>query len=504
MKTEVIDVSPTQKEVKIEIDGETVRDVYNKIAKKYAQAVTVPGFRKGFAPVDIVKMRYKDEIKNETLRELLPDRVQQAIQENNLNPLGEPQLHLENAENVKLNGSEPLSLHVHVEVMPEIPTPDYQKLEGVRRVRPIDEAELERIIDQRRQQGATLMPIEDRKSQEGDTVIADLEGMFVGDDAENPEPIKVEDLEIKLGDAGIEKTFSDNLTGVEEDEEKEFTVEYPADFAAPGLAGKTVNYKAKIKSVGTMELPEADDEWAGSLEEGFGSMSELRKKLREDLEMHSKNEADNRLRDELITKLIEDNEFEVPNTLIDVQARNLLNNFAQDLQQRGMDLSKLDENFVRMAYENMRGQAEKDVRGAMLLEKIAELEGVEVTGDEIAEEIDRIAQYYGVPPEQVRASLSQQGGENSIADRLRSRKAVEALVEKAKVSEGEWIDESQAKPEPEAETETETEAETERETASEETTEAEPKKASKKKADGDEPKAKKESKPKKKKSEDSE
>jgi len=496
MKTEVIDVSPTQKEVKIEIDGETVREVYNKIAKKYAQAVMVPGFRKGFAPVDIVKMRYKDEIKNEVLRELLPDRVQEAIQENNLSPLGEPQLHLENAENVKLNGSEPISLHVHVEVMPEIPTPDYEKLEAVRRVRPIDEAELERIIDQRRQQGATLIPIEDRKSQEGDTVIADLEGTFV-DDAENTEPIKVEDLEIKLGDAGIEKTFSDNLTGVEEDDEKEFTVDYPADFTSPALAGKTVNYKAKIKSVGTTELPEADDEWAGSLEEGFESMAELRGKLREDLEMVSKTEADNRLRDELITKLIEDNEFEVPNTLIDIQARNLLNNFAQDLQQRGMDLSKLDENFVRMAYENMRGQAEKDVRGAMLLEKIAELEGVDITGDEIAEEIDRIAQYYGVPPEQVRASLSQQGSENNIADRLRSRKAVEALVEKAKVSEGEWIDESQAEPETETETETETVAE--------EKSEAKPKKASKKKADGDdEPKAKKESKPKKKKSEDSE
>jgi trigger factor len=493
MKTEVIDVSPTQKEIKIEIDGDTVRDVYNKIAKKYAQAVMVPGFRKGFAPVDIVKMRYKDEIKNETLRELLPDRVSQAIQENNLNPLGEPQLHLENAENIKLNGSEPVSLHVHVEVMPEIPTPDYANLEAVRRVRPVNDEDLERIIDQRRQQAASLIPVEDRKSREGDTVIADLEGTFVGD-ADNPEPIKVEDLEIKLGDAGIEKTFSENLTGVEEDEEKEFTVEYPADFGSPGLAGKTVNYKAKIKSVGTTELPEADDEWASSLEEGFETMADLRRKLRDDLEMVSKTEADNRVRDELITKLIEGNEFEVPNTLIDVQARNLLNNFAQDLQQRGMDLNTLDESFVRMAYENMRGQAEKDVRGAMLLEKVAELENVEISGDEINEEIDRIAQYYGVTPEQVRASLTQQGGENNVADRLRSRKAVEALVEKAKVSDGEWIDESQAA----AVADTETEAET----ASEEQSEEKPKKTSKKKADGDdEPKAKKESKTKKTKSE---
>jgi trigger factor len=216
------------------------------------------------------------------------------------------------------------------------------------------------------------------------------------------------------------------------------------------------------------------------------------------MELVSKTEADNRVRDELVTKLIEGNEFEVPNTLVEVQTRNLLNNLAQDMQRRGMDINKLDENFVRMAYENMRGQAERDVRGALLLEKIAELEGVEVTGEEIAEEIERIAQYYGVPAEQVRASLTQQGGEANIADRLRSRKAVEALVEKAKVSEGEWIDESQQPQQQQTSAET---------SEAEEASEEKPKKASRKKAataEGGEEEAKKESKPKKKKAEDSE
>ena len=496
MKTEVIEVSPTQRELKIEIEPEVVREVYNKVSKKYAQSVTVPGFRKGLAPVDIVRLRYKDEIQNEVLRELLPERVTEAIQENNLSPIGEPQLHLENQGNLKLNGTEPVSLHVHVEVMPEIPTPDYATLEAVRRVRPVIEEELDRIIEQRRKEGATLVPVEGRKSQEGDTVIVDLEGTFVDEDT--AEPIKVEDLEIPLGDESIEKTFSENLLGVEEDEEKEFTVEYPADFGAPALAGKKVSYRAKIKSVGTMELPEADDEWATSLEEGFESMTDLRRRLRDDMELVSKTEADNRVRDELITRLIEGNEFEVPNTLVEVQTRNLLNNLAQDMQRRGMDINQLDEGFVRMAYENMRGQAERDVRGALLLEKVAELEGVEVTGEEVAEEIERIAQYYSVPAEQVRASLTQQGGEANIADRLRSRKAVEALVEKAKVSEGEWIDESQQQQQQQTEAET---------AEAEEAPEEKPKKASRKKAataEGGEEETKKESKPKKKKAEDSE
>jgi trigger factor len=486
MSIEVKEVSPTQREIHIEIEPETVREVYNRVSKKYAQAVTVPGFRKGYAPIDVVRLRYKDEIRNEVLRELLPERVQQAIEESGLQPLGEPHLHMENSETVKLNGSEPVSLYVQLEVMPEVPAPDYKSLEATRRVRPVAEEHLEAVITQRRQESATLVPVENRKSEEGDTVIVDLEGTFVGD-ADNPEPIKVEDLEIPLGDANIEKSFSENLVGVEEDEEKQFTVTYPADFSAPALAGKTVNYTAKIKSVGKVELPEADDDWATSLEENFESMADLRQKLRDDLELVSKMEADNRLRDELVNKLIDSNDFEVPNTLVEIQARNLLNNFAQDLQQRGVDLKQVDENFVRMAYENMRGQAEKDVRGALLLEKIAELENVEVSSAEIAEEIQRIADYYRVSPEDVRASLTEQGGEQNIADRLRSRKAVEALVEKAKVTDGEWIDETQAA-EPEAETPTETEA------VAEET--EKPKKAAKKKAaDGEEkPKAKRKAK----------
>lgn len=461
MKTELKEVSATQRELKIEIEPEAIRDVYNKVSKKYAGAVQVPGFRKGFAPVDVVRLRYKEEIQNEVLREILPEKVQQAIEESGLNPLGEPHLHLEDQDNLKLNGSQALVVSVHVEVMPEIPTPDYASLEAVRRVRPVIDEEVERVISERRQQGASLVPVEDRPAQEGDTLLVDLEGTFT--DQPDEEPIKAEDLEITLGDGRIEKSFTENLAGVRQDEEKEFTVEYPADFTSPALAGKTVRYKAKVKSVGKVELPEADDDWATSLEENFESMADLRRKLRDDLELMAKGEADNKVRDELVTKLIEKHEFEVPNALVEMQARNLLNNFAQDLQRQGIDTKNLDENFVRMAYEQMKNQAERDVRGAMLLEKIAELENVEVSGDEIAEELEKIARYYGVTAEEVRASLSQQqGGENSIADRLRSRKAVEALVGKATVTEGEWIDESQQQDESAAEiseSETETPAE---------------------------------------------
>ncbi len=446
MKTELKELSPTEREIHIEIEPEAIKTVYNRVSQKYAKGASVPGFRKGFAPVDVVRLRFKDEIQNEVMRELLPDKVQEAIEEHGLNPLAEPQLHFDNFDNQKFNGSESLSLHIHVEVMPEIPTPEYKGLEAVRRVRPLPEGEMERIIDQRRESGATLIPVEGRKSENGDTLIVDLEGTFTND--VEAEPIKADDLEIKLGDENIEQSFTENLIGLEPDEEKEFTVEYPVDFTSQLLAGKTVTYKAKVKSLGKVELPELDDEWAQSLDEGYESLADLKERLGKDLEKVSNSDADAALRNELINKFIEKHDFEVPNALIEAQARNLLNNFAQDMQQRGVDLNKVDKEFVQMAYTQMKTQAARDVKGAILLEKVAELENVEVSDDDVLKELEQMANYYAVPVEQIQESIAgQEGGEANIANNLRTRKAVEALVNHAKVTEGEWIDESQMKAE---------------------------------------------------------
>src|SRR5262249_51682906 len=150
--------------------------------------------------------------KNEVLREVLPAAVSDAIEEHGLHPLAEPHLHIDDVENVKVNGSEPIALHVHVEVMPEIPEPKYDGIEVTRRVKPVENGEIEDLIANRLQQQQALIPIDDRPSEIGDTVIADLEGKF--DDDPDGEPIKADDLEVKLGDEVIEKSFTDNLLGV--------------------------------------------------------------------------------------------------------------------------------------------------------------------------------------------------------------------------------------------------------------------------------------------------
>ena len=442
MNSELKEISPTQREIHIQVEPAVLKEAYGKISKRYADRANIPGFRKGFAPLDVVRMRFKEEIKSEVLQLVLPQQVSEAIQEHKLHPLAEPQLHVDDVENVKVNGSEPIKLHVHVEVMPEIPMPKYDGIEVTRRVKPVDESEVEDLIANRLNQEAALIPVEGRVSEIGDTVIADLEGIF--DDDPNGEPITASDLEVKLGDEIIEKAFTENLVGVQEDDNKEFTVAYPSEFSSPALAGKTVHYKAKIKSVGKSETPELNDEWAKSLDEGYESLVDLRKKLRADLETYAKTDADARLRNNAIAKLIEENAFEVPNALIENQARNLLDNFARDLQQRGVDLSQVENNFVEMAYHQMRTQAERDVRGAMLLEKIADAEKVEITTEEVDEEISKLAEYYRSTPDEVRDSLTKQGGTATIENNLRTRKSIEALIEKAKVTDGPWVAETTA------------------------------------------------------------
>lgn len=426
----------------IEIPGDELRDGYNKISQRYAKGASVAGFRKGFAPLDVIRMRYKEEIKSELLQMIIPEKVSQAIQESGLQPLAEPHLHVDNIENIKVNGSESVKLSAHIEVMPEIPMPEYKGVELVRRVKPVEDGEVEDLIANRLSQETALIPVEGRASELGDTVIADLTGIFDGDP--DGDPIVAEDLEVVLGDEVIEKSFTDNLLGVNEDDEKEFTVSYADDFSSPALAGKTLHYKAKIKSVGRSETPEMNDEWAQSLDEGYESLEDLRKKLRADLEIYAKSDADARLRNNAIAKMIENNSFEVPNTLIENQARNLLNNFAQDLQQRGVDLNKVEENFVQMAMHQMRTQAERDVRGAMLLDRIAEAEKIEVPQDEVDAEIERMAEMYRVTPEEVKSSLEKQGGAGTISNNLKTRKSIEAIVEHAKVTDGTWVDESLA------------------------------------------------------------
>ena len=439
MKTELIEISPTRKQIDVVIEPEAVRAIYDRISDQYAKGANVPGFRPGHAPRGVVRTRFKDQIRTELMRELLPDAVQKAVEEHKLAPLGEPELNLENTEGLSEIGEKPISFSVNVEVLPDINLGDYKGLEVARRTRPVNDEDLDRVIESLRENSATLEPVEDRGAQPGDTVTANFHGKFLSEP--EAEPINVEEVDVVLGGQGVVSEITDNLTGAKPDDEKVFTVDYPADFTSKGLAGKQVEYTIKVNAVRIKELPQLDDDWAQSLGE-IESLGDLRAKVRSDLEAQTKNEADNKVRADLVRQIVETHELELPERLVDHQTEVRLESVVRDMIGQGIDPRSKELDWDK-ARASLKEQASYDLRGSLLLERIAEEEKIEVSEQEIDDEINAIADASRQSPEQVRGILTKQGGERSIAGRLRNRKALEFLVAHAKVTDQEWEEEKQ-------------------------------------------------------------
>jgi trigger factor len=435
VKTELSDVSPTRKEIKIEIEPAAIRQAYDQVSDRYAKQASVPGFRPGHAPRAVVRNRFKSEIRAEVLKQLIPDAVNQAIDQHELNAIREPDVELENAAGLEKFGEEPISVKVNVEVLPKVEVQNYKGLEVARRLRPITDANVEEMFDAFRETSAAMQPVEDRASAAGDTVTVNLMGKFL--DNPGQEDLKADDVEVELGGRGVQEEFTENLTGVKADDERSFIVSYPEDFKSEDLAGKRVEYTAKVTAVRVKELPEIDDEWARSLGEEFDSVATLRTKIREDLEKRAAQESDHRLRADLMAKLLDQNQFEVPQTLIDQQTSRRLESVVRDMIGRGVDPRNQQLNW-EAAREELKAQAEADVRSTLLLERIADEEKIEVSNEDIDAEIEAIALSSQQPVEQVRGVLTKDGGERSIAHRLRNRKALDLLVETAKVAKEEW------------------------------------------------------------------
>jgi len=273
------------------------------------------------------------------------------------------------------------------------------------------------------------------------TTLRDTRGKEIDDS--DAEEIKVDDIEVILGGPNVQKEFTENLTGVKPDDKKTFTVEYPADFSTPQLAGKKIEYEMDVTSVRRRELPEMDAEWAKSLSEEFDSVDTLKSKVREDLEARAKADAENRLRADLIRTLVSAHQFEVPQSWLEKQTNQRFETVLRDMMSRGIDPRNQQMDWEG-AREELKALALEDVRATLLMEHIAEAENLTVTNEEVEAEIEFMAMSSRQPKEQIRAALTKHGGERSIAQRLRNRKALDLLVEHARITDAEWNEASEA------------------------------------------------------------
>jgi trigger factor len=444
MNSELIDVSPTRKEIKIEIDLDAIRAEYNRVSNTFASKATIPGFRPGRAPVDVVQRHYRKEIGTEVLRNLLPKAVQDAINGYNLHPIGEPEIHFETPPDVNRPFDKAINLHAHIEVFPEVTLGNYKGLELVRRTRPVTEADIETLLTNLRNEHSSLQPVEDRPAQLGDIISVDLRGKFI----QNPEEedINVEDVEIELGGNGIVKEFNDNLIGTRPDDERTFVVNYAEDFNAKGLAGKQVEYTAKVTAIRVKEIPELNDEWAKSLGDGIENVESLRNRISSVLEASAKHESDQRLQNDLISQLLKDYPVEVPASLVKKGVQNLYELTLRRMIQQGINPRDPEIDWDDIG-NRLYQEAEGQIRTSLILEHIAQAENIEVSNEEIEAEIQAMAERSQQSIEQVRASLTKDNGERSIASRVRLSKTVDLLINNAQVTEAEWKEEVEVKQE---------------------------------------------------------
>jgi trigger factor len=437
LQVAIADVADCQKELTIEIGANEVQEEYNKAYNGFARYAKVPGFREGKAPRTVIKQRFSKEIKSEVIKQLVPHALGHVIEDHKLRVIGEPSII---GDDIVVREGEPLAFKSVVYVLPEFELKPYTGLSLTKRIAQVTDEGVEQVIADLRNHAAQLVPVEDRPSQTGDFVSVNLVGKYI--EPVQEEDLKTEDLVIELGSEGVQPDFNDNLTGVKEGDVREFTVKYPDDFQSEGLAGKTLAFTATVVAVKMKELPELDDEFAEEIAEEYGeeytTMEEMRAQVRENLIANSDAEAEAGLRDTLLTTLVQDYDFPLPEPLVQQQANSRLNNFLQQMFRSGMPPQAMQQiNWEERKATELKNAA-TDVRLALVLGLIAETEKISVTQEDVDEEIQRIAEAVGQSPDEVEARLTKEDGMSNIVSRLRSDKVVDFLVSQATITTEEF------------------------------------------------------------------
>ena len=411
-----------KREISVEIPADEVARETEVIIQKYQKVARLPGFRTGHVPASIIKQRFGEEVKSDVVEALVPKYFRRAAEKQGLMPVSQPRV-----TDLHIHDSEPLRFKASFEVMPEIPVEGYKELRADKPEVVVSEEEVEQALDSVREQHATFTSVEGRPLADGDFAQASLDGR--PKDAQAPKdrnPVGMDEVLVEIGGKNTMPEFTEHLRGASAGEERTFDVNYPEDASDKRLAGKTFSYTVKIHAIKQKSLPELNDEFAKELGE-FTSMDAVKKQIRENMEAEKRHTAEHEAKDKLVAELGKRNEFEVPESLVERQIDLRLERGLRALAAQGMkmeDMKKMDLPRLRVA---QREQALQDVKSSLLLERIAELEKITVSDDELDQEVEALAKQTKQTPEAVRARLTQDGGLDRIRNRIRSEKALNFL-----------------------------------------------------------------------------
>ena len=405
------------------IDKKRFDEQVTAVFKKNAPKMSVPGFRKGKAPRAIIEKMYgKGVFYDDAVNDLLPEYYTEALKESKAEAVSQPQFEIVSIDE---NGVE---IKATIYVKPDVQIKDYFGIEAEKTVREATDEDVDREIQMTRERNSREIDVTDRAAQKDDTVIIDYEGFANGKAFEGG---KAEKASLKLGSGQFIPGFEDQIVGHSAGDAFDVNVTFPKEYHAEDLAGKDATFKVKLHEIKLDELPELDDDFAKDVSE-FDTLAEYKADVRAKLNEKYEKEADSRVEEQIIDALIGKLEADIPDAMIETEAENLLRDYDNNLRMQGMNLNDFVK-YTGMTLDTMREQfkprAERQVKTRLALEKIAELEKIEATKEDIDGEIKRMAEAYGMKEEDIRKYVT----DEDVAKDMAVKKAVDLVKEKAVV-----------------------------------------------------------------------
>ena len=402
------------------ISKEAFEKAENEAYKKNVKSINVPGFRKGKAPKSIIEKMYgKGIFFEDAINACIPDAFEEAVKEANLTVVGTPKFDL-----VSNDGD--IILKAEGFVKPEVSIEGYKGIEAEKKVAEVTDEDVEAELTRARERNARTIEVTDRAASMGDICNIDYEGSVDGVAFDGGKGV---DHDLKLGSGSFIPGFEDQIVGKNIGEEFDVNVTFPEEYHAKELAGKAAIFKTKLNAIKVEELPEADDEFAKDVSE-FDTLAEYKADIKAKMEKRNEDKAQGEFETALAEALMEKLVAEIPEPMFEAETENFVRDYDTRLRQSGLDLKtyfKYTGLTLDALREQMRPQAEKQVKMRLALEKIASLENLSVTDEDIDAEYKRISEAYNVPEEQVKSMIA---AEDIKADLLVAR-AMELVKENA-------------------------------------------------------------------------
>ncbi len=425
MKASVEEISSIKKKVSVEIPEDQVTKEVESFYKDLGKKAKIKGFRPGKVPRDILERYFKDYIKAEVVQKLIQDTYPQALTEADLQPVSPPVI-----DPGEFESGKPFQYSAVIEVKPAIKLEGYTglKIEGKKEV--VKDEEVEERLKALQNLHANLKAIsEARPIQTGDYVIVDYEASLGGKPLEGGKAI---DFTLEVGSGQFIPALEEKLIGLKPEEEKEIEISFPEDYGYKKWAGKTISFDVKIKEIKEKILPPLDDEFAKDLGD-YASFEELKAKLKGEIEKEKELGLERQLKDQVVDQLLEANPFEVPDSLVEEQAKAMVSDTKLRLAAQGVVLKNLGVSEEKLQ-EDYKAMAQKQVKTFLILDKIAGQEGITVTDDEADDRLREMSEKMHQKFDVVKRYYEKNGLLPEVKDGIIRDKTLNFLLEKASIN----------------------------------------------------------------------